>query len=67
MFFRFFYNFLFPERGLYLSDMRFSQEKHTNPGLSDAASDGKGKFPQQNGFLEGQFGPFLASCFFKLF
>ena len=46
--------------------MRFAQEEHADPGLSDSTADGKGQFFLQDGFLERQLGTFWTASFVKL-
>ena len=59
-------DFFWPERYMYFSDMRFTQEEHTDSGLSDTATDGVRKFFVQDGFLERKLSSVIAACFGKL-
>ena len=47
--------------------MAFSQEKHTDPALSDPAAYGEGDVFFQNGLLERKLLPLLAACDGELF
>ena len=52
---------------MYFANVCFSQEEHTDSGLTDTAADGVGQLAIQNGLVERQFGTFGTACFFQLF
>lgn len=57
---------IWPQRTLYLTDVRLAQIKHTDAGLTDAASDRVGQLTLQNRLLEWETGPVFAACKHKL-
>ena len=59
-------DFFWPERYMYFSDVCFTQEEHTDSGLSDTATDGVRKFFVQDGFLERKLSSVIAACLGKL-
>ena len=56
-----------PDRCLYLTNVGFTKEKHTDSGLSDSSSDSIWKFSIQKCFLEWKFCTTQTVCNFKLF
>ena len=52
---------------MYFTDVSFSEEEHTDTGLSDTAADGIWKLFVQDCFLERKFSSVIAACDSKLF
>ena len=51
---------------MYFSDVCFTKEEHTDPGLSDTTTDGVRKLFVQDGLLEWKLSSVITACFGKL-
>ena len=51
---------------MYFSDVCFTKEEHTDPGLSDTTTDGVRKLFVQDCFLEWKLSSVITACFGKL-